>query len=206
METVKAIVGYPLQIGRRGENKARRVVFDLSSFAKSYGAGTASITVQRPGDNAVYPLKPEQDGDNIIWTVTDIDTAYAGEGKVELVYTVGDVVAKSVTWQTRIAESVGDPGEVPEPVPDWVKDVQGVGAAAQTAASDAADAARRAEDAAQRAELASGSMEIGNGLIWNGKKLEVDTADKAEQDNTKPITSAAVYTEIGNIEALLAAI
>lgn len=37
-------------------------------------------------------------------------------------------------------------------------------------------------------------------------KLSVNTAKDAEQDNTLPITSAAVYTEIGNIDALLATI
>ena len=36
--------------------------------------------------------------------------------------------------------------------------------------------------------------------------LSVDTATEVEQDNTKPITSAAVHTEIGNIEVLLAAL
>lgn len=34
----------------------------------------------------------------------------------------------------------------------------------------------------------------------------VTPASRAEQDNTRPITSAAVYTEIGNINALLATI
>ena len=34
----------------------------------------------------------------------------------------------------------------------------------------------------------------------------VTPASDAEQDNTRPITSAAVYTEIGNINALLATI
>ncbi len=33
--------------------------------------------------------------------------------------------------------------------------------------------------------------------------LSVNTADRAEEDNTLPITSAAVYTEIGNINVLL---
>ncbi|MGI6014441.1 MAG: hypothetical protein ACOX7K_09230 [Oscillospiraceae bacterium] len=44
---------------------------------------------------------------------------------------------------------------------------------------------------------------IGNGLQLNGEILSVDTANDAEEDNTKPITSGAVYTEIGNIDALL---
>lgn len=33
--------------------------------------------------------------------------------------------------------------------------------------------------------------------------LSVNTADKAEKDNTLPITSAAVHTQVGNIEILL---
>ena len=34
----------------------------------------------------------------------------------------------------------------------------------------------------------------------------ITPATNAEQDNTRPITAAAVYTEIGNINALLATI
>lgn len=49
--------------------------------------------------------------------------------------------------------------------------------------------------------------EIGNGLkITGGNTLEVDTADDVEKDNTLPITSAAVYTTVGNIEVLLGTI
>lgn len=40
----------------------------------------------------------------------------------------------------------------------------------------------------------------GNAVAW------VTPANNAEQDNTRPITAAAVYTEIGNINALLATI
>ena len=50
--------------------------------------------------------------------------------------------------------------------------------------------------------------QIGNGLILAAKTntLAVDTAAAVERDNTKPITSAGVYLEIGNINALLATI
>lgn len=49
---------------------------------------------------------------------------------------------------------------------------------------------------------------IGSGLMLDPKTntLSVDTADAVEKDNTKPVTSAAVFVEIGNIEALLAAL
>ena len=48
--------------------------------------------------------------------------------------------------------------------------------------------------------------EIGEGLKVDGGKLVVDTTDTIEQGNIKPVTSAAVYTVVGNINALLASI
>ena len=44
---------------------------------------------------------------------------------------------------------------------------------------------------------------IGENLKVVNGTLSVDTAPNVEQDNTKPITSAAVYVEVGNINALL---
>ena len=52
----------------------------------------------------------------------------------------------------------------------------------------------------------AGGYAIGDGLKVENGKLSVDTATVAEQDNTKPITSGAVYTTVGNINALLATI
>lgn len=43
----------------------------------------------------------------------------------------------------------------------------------------------------------------GDNIEIKENKISVLTADKVEQDNTKPITSAAVYTEVGNINVLL---
>ena len=52
----------------------------------------------------------------------------------------------------------------------------------------------------------AGGYAIGDGLKVENGKLSVDTATAAEQDNTKPITSGAVYTAVGNINTLLATI
>lgn len=54
----------------------------------------------------------------------------------------------------------------------------------------------------------SGSYVIGDGLLLdpNTNTLRVDTADAVEPDNTRPVTSAAVYVTVGNIDALLATI
>lgn len=44
---------------------------------------------------------------------------------------------------------------------------------------------------------------VGDGLKVESGTLKVDVANDAEKDNTRPISSAAVYTEIGNIDILL---
>ena len=53
-----------------------------------------------------------------------------------------------------------------------------------------------------------GGYNIGPGLKLDTETntLSVDTADAVEKDNTKPVTSAAVFAEVGNINALLATI
>lgn len=40
-------------------------------------------------------------------------------------------------------------------------------------------------------------------LVTESGRLSVDKATSMYEDNTKPITAAAVYAEIGNIDALL---
>ena len=46
--------------------------------------------------------------------------------------------------------------------------------------------------------------QIGPGLKLENNVLSVDTVDQVLEDNTKPVTSGAVYMELGNVEALLA--
>lgn len=49
-----------------------------------------------------------------------------------------------------------------------------------------------------------GAIKVGNSLrITEDGTLSVNTTNQMEQDNTLPITSAGVYTTVGNIEALL---
>ena len=54
----------------------------------------------------------------------------------------------------------------------------------------------------------AGSMPygIGPGLKVESGVLSVDTADAVEADNTRPVTSDAVYRELGDVESLLAAL
>jgi hypothetical protein len=56
-------------------------------------------------------------------------------------------------------------------------------------------------------ESALGGIKVGENLkIDENGTLSVDTAKDVEQDNTKPVTSAAVYVQLGNVEALLSAL
>ena len=48
---------------------------------------------------------------------------------------------------------------------------------------------------------------VGNNLeITSDGVLSVTTTDEMAQDNTRPITSAAVFAEVGNINVLLGTI
>lgn len=47
------------------------------------------------------------------------------------------------------------------------------------------------------------TYEAGENILIKNNRISVLTADEAEQDNTRPITSAAVHTQLGNIQALL---
>ena len=52
-----------------------------------------------------------------------------------------------------------------------------------------------------------GGIMVGENLkIDENGVLSVDTAAAVEQDNTRPVTSAAVHMELGNVEVLLAAL
>ena len=228
MRTVSSNNTTVLPLGKQGENLAEKIIFtDPISWLKGYGTGTVQLLNQRPGEDTPYPvvISEESDG-SYSWVVTAADTALAGQGKCELRYLSGDTVVKSLIWSTIVNDALGEPSDTPpESQQGWVDQVLAAGTSAQ-------DAAKRAEAAAihqpyPNAETstwwvwdaengeykdsgvsANPGYQIGSGLKLDAatNTLSVDTADAVEQDNTKPITSAAVFVEVGNIEALLAAL
>lgn len=198
-----------LALGKQREHLARGIAFhEPLVWEREFGPGSVQLVNRRAGCREAYPtlLERREDG-SYLWALSAADTAYAGYGECELRYLVGETVVKSESYRTLVRESVGEPGKPPEPPEQsYLDQVAAQGAAAVQAASRAEAQADRAEEAARRAEESKGAPELGNGLKWAGGKLAVDTADAVEQDNTKPVTSAAVHTQLGNIEALLAAI
>lgn len=120
MVDIHAHPGGSLAIGRRGENDARRVVFDLSAWRRHYGEGTVQLLHQRAGDESPYPCTLTVEGDTAYWLIRAADVDKAGWGSVQLHYYVGDTLAKSAIWRTVTADALGDPSEPPEdPAKAW---------------------------------------------------------------------------------------
>ena len=126
-----------IKLGRRGENQARKVVFDvLEKWREGYGEGVASLIVQRNGDAQPYPVTVTEEDGALVWLVSNVDTAVAGEGAAELRYTVGDTIVKSQIYKTRVRETLEDSGETPPPAyQSWVDEVLQAAADAETAVS-----------------------------------------------------------------------
>lgn len=102
-----------IQLGHRGENEAREIIFDLTDYISTYGPGTARLLHQRDGDPAPYIVQAVQDEATLTWTVTDEDNAAPGTGKAELQWTVNNVLAKSDIWRTKTTVALDDGATAP---------------------------------------------------------------------------------------------
>ena len=128
-----------LPLGHQGENEAQRIVWRglADSWARLYGEGVFALTVLREGDSAPYPASLKSENGDVIWTLSNADTAKAGEGMAELTYTVGGAIAKSRTWRTVVEPSLSENGttEPPAAYQSWVDEVLQAAADAETAVS-----------------------------------------------------------------------
>lgn len=157
MQSIYAHPGVHLALGRKGENVARQVVFDLRAWRAVYGDGAVSLCARRAGDAEPYPCGVTQDEDTAVWVLRAADVDKPGWGNVQLSYYVGDTLAKSQTWRTLVAPSLcacGDPGEVQQ---GWLDQAGKDAAAAQQGAKDAQKAQKAAEDAAKAAKSSAGA-------------------------------------------------
>ena len=111
--------GLSIDIGRQGENIARNIYFDLSDLIDNYGEGTATLVHMRPSDTAPYICEVERTGNFLIWAPTSTDTSYAGAGKCELRWVVGETLAKSIVYRTFVAESITGDSTVPSKYESW---------------------------------------------------------------------------------------
>lgn len=105
------------------------------------------------------------------------------------------------------AEPSGDPGAEPT-LPIWAQLQNQIGDLDDLKTYNKDTLVAAINEARSSGGSGGGGYTIGEGLKLDAatNTLSVDTAEAVEKDNTKPVTSAAVYTEVGNINALLATI
>lgn len=105
-----------LAIGRQMENNYRQIIFDCSGF----GVEVASVTLVHLRSQDVAPyIVDSSTTDQLTWTVTNTDTAYAGYGKAELRISFTNGLAKSVVFTTMVIQSITADTTIPQPLQSW---------------------------------------------------------------------------------------
>lgn len=109
-----------LPIGRAGTDVVR-CVFPIDSWVQEFGAsGEFILLCKRPTGASAYPVPVSTDGHNLIWDVSQTDTAIWGRGEVELQYHFNGHIAKSAVWRTETVKSIGDAGDPPDAEQNWI--------------------------------------------------------------------------------------
>lgn len=174
-------------------------------------SGLTKTAVFSAGRTTVDVLESAWDGNKVV--VPHEILADAGPiARVGVYGANADGLILPTVWVTLgkvmpAAEPSGDPGADPT-LPIWAQLQNQIGDLDDLKTYNKGNLV----DAINEARSSGGSGGVGY-TIGDGLKLDaatntlsVDTAAAVEKDNTKPVTSAAVYTEVGNINALLATI
>lgn len=147
-----------ITLGRAGENQAQEILFDISGWEASFGPGSVSLLVRRPGEQEPYPVTLTVTDGIASWVVSNLDTALTGFGQAELIYLVDDKVVASRVWQTFVANSLLASSTDPTADP-WAEYV----ATVTRAAAEAQAAAQRAQDALAHQPI----IQQGTWWIWD---------------------------------------
>lgn len=163
MRTVVVRNSTRISLGKQGENKAVRVVWPeiAEKYAKLYGDGRFELVVVQKGQ--AYPAVVSVDGPDLIWNVLTADVATVGAGSLELIYYVGDTIAKSQTWETFVVASKSAEGTTapPEAAKNWVDAVIKSSSDAKQSATESAESAKQAaasREAIENMEAAAVSL------------------------------------------------
>ena len=148
MEIVNAKPGSSVYLGRQGENLARKIVFYIGPWIEIYGNGVVQLLHQRKGDQDPYPVVVQQDGNEIFWLVSEVDTNQDGVGRYELHFYAGDSLVKSATGDTLVRSAMVSSVAPPDPQKGWVEQVLQIGAISENAANEARNSAAAAKESA----------------------------------------------------------
>ena len=171
---------YPV-VGFVGENEYRQLIFDISALREEYPEAFYSITFQRPGDPAAYPVPDSQidiSGDLLCWTMSDADLSKSGAGHCQLTLSYGSTIAKTAIYAVDVRAALDGSEDPPEPWQSWVEEVTGAAEAASRSAVDAKAEADKAEEYANQAEGVVQRYGMhGTAISGNDYKLYVGASD-----------------------------
>lgn len=187
-----------LPIGRNGENKATKVLFD-----KIPGLN-AALSHKRNGDVAPYPVALVDEGNVLAWYVSSVDTNVVGEGSAEVVYTDGDTIVKTKVFSTVVAQALQAPtDQPPDPYEDWyinVIDARNEAEQAATNASDSASSAAMSLSAAtQEATKAQAAATNAGDYAAQALKHAQDAA--TSEGNTEAYKNAASHSALNALSS-----
>ena len=174
-------------------------------------SGLTKTAVFSAGRTTVDVLESAWDGNKVV--VPHEILADAGPiARVGVYGANADGLILPTVWVTigkvmPAAEPSGDPGADPT-LPIWAQLQNQIGDLDDLQTYNKGNLVDAINEARSSGGSGGGGYTIGEGLKLDAatNTLSVDTAAAVEKDNTKPVTSAAVYTEVGNINALLATI
>ncbi len=174
-------------------------------------SGLTKTAVFSAGRTTVDVLESTWDGNKVV--VPHEILADAGPiARVGVYGANADGLILPTVWVTLgkvmpAAEPSGDPGADPT-LPIWAQLQNQIGDLDDLKTYNKGNLVDAINEARSSGGSGGGGYTIGSGLKLDAatNTLSVDTAAAVEKDNTKPVTSAAVYTEVGNINALLATI
>ena len=174
-------------------------------------SGLTKTAVFSAGRTTVDVLESAWDGNKVV--VPHEILADAGPiARVGVYGANADGLILPTVWVTLgkvmpAAEPSGDPGADPT-LPIWAQLQRQIGDLDDLQTYNKGNLVDAINEARSSGGSGGGGYTIGDGLKLDAatNTLSVDTAEIVEKDNTKPVTSAAVYTEVGNINALLATI
>lgn len=188
MRTVIVRDAMRIPLGKQGENNAVRVVWPeiAEKYAKLYGDGRFELVVVQKGK--AYPAVVNAEGADLVWDVHAADVATAAVGSLELIYYVGDTIAKSQTWETVVIASKSADGmtEPQEPQKSWVDEVLKAGASAEKASAESVNASKQSADSAVAAKLSEDNAKQSE----TGAKSAQSTAEQNAKDAVNAKTAA----------------
>ena len=202
-----------LSIGRETETGVTDIRIDCTDWLERW-PGMVVAAIFCPPGGTPYILDTEMSGNSLVWHVRDTDTATPGIGQMELTGEADGKRKLSALVDVQVARRLpGTAGDTPDPAQPWVDSVLGA-AERITGMQVATETLEAGSDATAQWDGEAGVLTLGiprvatyfevdETLTLENGVLSVNRAEKMEKDNSLPITSAAVYTEVGNINALL---